>query len=116
MPISSKLLSIMSDRKGMYYAYENDKLVGVVLLTHAEKGYSFATIEYIVVGPEAQGKGVGTRMINSIKSNPQFFINDYQGKIDAYVNSDNMPSKRAFLKNKYVLPLWAENGELYVRI
>jgi RimJ/RimL family protein N-acetyltransferase len=49
-----------------------------------------------------QGKGIGTRMIKSIKENPDFFTySKHKGEIYASVEHSNEVSIRAFLKNGF---------------
>ena len=100
-PVSQYLITLLGSRNNIYYAYDNNNLAGVVLVAKPMPNYSFTTVEYIVVNPEMQGKGIGTRMISSLKSNPMFFAEGYKGNIDAFVNAKNIPSQKAFLKNKF---------------
>lgn len=101
-PISQHLTSLVNNKKNMFYAYANGKVVGVVLIARPEKDYEFATIDYIVVDPKIQGQGVAVRMISSIKDNGEFFADGYLGKIDAFVDSHNTASQRALKKSGFV--------------
>ena len=100
-PLSRTFHNILGWGNNWFYAFEGEELVGSCLLHNPVPNYNFATIEYIVVNPKYQGKGVGTRMISSIRHNPQCFIGNYKGLISAFVNPDNTASKKAFLKNKF---------------
>ena len=59
-------------------------------------------IEYFVVLPQYQNRGIGTRIISAINRNPQFFgecMNTFSTCIDA----KNIPSQKVFNRNGYGL-------------
>ncbi len=57
---------------------------------------------YLIVNPDYQGQGVGTRVINSVTNNIDFFtVHPSDCAISAYVHRDNYPSMRAVLKNGF---------------
>ena len=86
----------------LYYCFENDKLVGAVLLGNASLVPENYSIDYIVVNPNFHSNGIGTRMIKSIVSNPNYFNNFTLPKIyNAHVAQSNVASCRAFLKSKF---------------
>lgn len=59
-------------------------------------------INYIIVIPKAQGRGVGTRMLASIKANPQFFShNPFTQTTSAIVHKNNVPSQTIFRRNDF---------------
>lgn len=92
----------LGEYNNIYYAIENDDVVGVAMIREPSDNYDFSSIEYLVVNPEFQYKGVGTRMVASIKNNPEFFVgNKHKGRFIAYVRQENEPSKKVFLKNKF---------------
>ena len=101
-PISRHLTSLVNHKKNMFYAYANNKIVGVVLVSRPEKDYDFATIDYIVVDPKIHGCGIGARMVSSIKENGEFFATGYMGKIDAYVDNHNYASQSVLKKSGFV--------------
>ena len=92
----------LSDDDGIFYAFEGEKLVGVAFVSPPNRYYNYSTIEYLVVNPECHGRGIGTRMITSIKENPDYFVGkEHRGSYVAFVHGDNIASQKAFLKNKF---------------
>ena len=55
---------------GLYYSFEEDQPVGIIFLNDVNSTESI--IEYIVVNPQMQGKGIATRIIKSITNNLEF--------------------------------------------
>ncbi|MGN0961207.1 MAG: GNAT family N-acetyltransferase [Christensenellales bacterium] len=101
-PVSSLFLDFFDDGCNIYYCFDKKILAGAVLISEPYFKDDNSTIEYIVVNPELQGRGIGTRMIKSITSNPQFFVGDkYNGKFVASVSETNLASQKAFLKNNF---------------
>lgn len=82
--------------KDIFYCFEGLEVVGVVLISSDN---NFSVIDYIVVNPIMINKGIGTRIIESIKNNKKYFFRSK--KIDdvyASVHSENLPSQKVFLK------------------
>lgn len=100
----SMLHAYMGDLNNLFFAFEKENPVGVVFMCDAVNNYPYATIEYIVTNPKCRFKGIGTRMVSSIKHNPKMFTtNNYQGKIIAHVRGDNKASEKVMIKNKFKL-------------
>jgi len=103
IPVGDQMMAFLDINSGLYFCFENRDLVGVVFMTEPfNDEFDASMIEYIVVNPDAQGRGVGTRMIKSIKDNPMFFTSGkHRGKIQASVKPSNIASQKAFLKNGF---------------
>lgn len=98
--------------KNMYLllAYDDNNLVGVVILSDKEHDISDdfklgdnqdnMIIDYIIVNPEYQNMGIGTRMIKSIQSNQKVLGKSTEG-ITTVIDNENSHSQRAFLKNNF---------------
>ena len=103
--IADSLKTLIKTDSGMvenlFYAFDDDYLAGLVYVTSPYEGFDETHIEYIIVNPRMKGKGIGTRMISSIKSNPTFFAESYKGTITATIEHTNEASKRAFIKNGF---------------
>ena len=98
-------------------AYEDKELVGTIILNNQSQNISTdfkltdninnLRIEYIVVNPDKQNIGVGTRMIKSIINN-QKVLSNYKpvNGITTDIDNENTASQKAFLKNnfKIVMP------------
>lgn len=87
--------------EGLFYAFDNDYLAGLVYITEPYGDFDETSIEYIIVNPRMKGQGIGTRMISSIKSNPTFFAEGHKGTFAATVEHTNDASKRVFIKNGF---------------
>ena len=87
--------------EGLFYAFDNDYLAGLVYITAPYEDYDETYIEYIIVNPRMKGQGIGTRMISSVKSNPTFFAETHKGTITASIEHTNDASKRVFIKNGF---------------
>ena len=98
-------------------AYEEDVLVGAIILNNQSQNISEdfkladnidnLRIEYIVVNPDKQNMGVGTRMIKSIINNQKTLSNyKHINGITTDIDNENTASQKAFLKNnfKIVMP------------
>lgn len=105
------------DRRNLYFCFnKSSELVGLVYITAPLGKLESSSIEYLIVNPAFQNKGVGTRMIKSIGSNIVYFNNGYLSTgITTSVESDNVASYRAFLKNnfKVVSGNWSDTGKYY---
>lgn len=87
---------------GLFYCFEEEKLVGVYLISQSLDSPNSSDISYLIVNPKMHDRGIGTRMISSIRENSEFFTNRYNTKkIYATVCESNIPSMKAFLKNKF---------------
>ncbi len=83
-------------------------LPGFLPLKKAEEILSLSSDEnntdlnYLIVIPKAQGRGVGTRMLCSIKNNPQFFSqNPLTKTTSAIVHKNNIASQTIFKRNDF---------------
>ncbi|MGN0961205.1 MAG: GNAT family N-acetyltransferase, partial [Christensenellales bacterium] len=65
----------------LFYCFEDNQLVGAILLGNASFAPSIYHIDYLVVNPKLHNKGYGTRMIKSVISNPDFFNNGTTPKL-----------------------------------
>lgn len=81
---------------------------GFLPLDKARRIFNISTIDnntdinYLVVIPKAQGRGVGTRMLSSIKNNPSFFSHSlYTQTTSAIVHKNNIASKTIFYRNGF---------------
>ena len=106
-----------NDRCNLYFCFNDDKdLIGATYVTAPIGRNTDSTIEYIVVNPKFQRAGIGTKMIKSISSFDKYFNNGYQSSgFYASVNSENMASSKALLKNNYkvVSTNWTDLGKHY---
>ena len=106
-PLSDTFVELQSedglDNEGYFYAFEGDRLAGIVYITTPLEQYEETSIEYIVVNPNMRKRGIATRMISSIKDNPTFFSENHQGAFVATVDHTNEGSKRAFMNNGFVV-------------
>lgn len=84
---------------GLYFAYENNDFVGILKTSEPFGNNSHATIEFIVVNPQLQGNGYGTRMI---KSASKHLISDISHGIMSSVEYGNTASAKAFEKSGFV--------------
>lgn len=95
-------------------AYENSILIGTALLSINSKDIKTAFNSYtlpnnlkiliLVVNPNKQNTGIGTRMIKSIIDNQVFFskeINTFGISTD--IHNKNISSQKAFLKNNFTV-------------
>lgn len=77
-------------------------LVGLVYMTSPIGRNTSSTMEYIIVNPRYRGKGVGTKMVESVNNNLDFFNNWFESDgVFVSVQSENIASSRVFLKNNY---------------
>ena len=91
-------------------AYDDNNLIGVVILSDKEHDISDdfklndsknnLIIDYIIVNPEYQNMGIGTRMIKSIQANQKVLGKSTEG-ITTVIDNENTHSQRAFLKNNF---------------
>lgn len=98
------------NRENMFYAFDEGLLVGVVYITEPYKDNDETYIDYLIVNPDMKGRGIGTRMISSIKANPKFFSMRHRGVFTASVEHTNEPSKRMLIKNGFKMykPVFSE--------
>lgn len=105
------------DRCNLYFCFNDNKdLIGATYVTAPIGLNTDSTIEYIVVNPKFQKAGIGTKMIKSISSFNKYFNNGYQSDgFYASVNTENVASSRALLKNNYkvVSTNWTDLGKHY---
>lgn len=85
----------------LFVAYNNNtkKPIGTTLLSHCV-GYRALYpdyLEYIVVNPEMQRQGIGSKMMESMSNYFEFFTSDNLSKsLATYVKNDNLSSKALF--------------------
>ena len=59
-------------------------------------------IEYLIINPDLQNRGFGTRVIMSIKNNRDFFMpKSSHNSLSTFINEDNIRSIRAFEHNGF---------------
>lgn len=97
LPLAPEYLSDDSCQFYQYFAYQNidnnPTLVGTVLINHTDKFEFKNYIEYLIVNPEFQRKGIGTRMLSSIIENPDKFTHsDNPEDLIGYIHKDNTAS------------------------
>jgi len=64
-------------------------------------GKSSLFIDYIVTNPNNRKRGLGTKIIFSIKNNFRFFSSRDIQLIQADIDNENIASRKAFLKNNF---------------
>jgi len=96
-----------------YFCYDDNRLIGLVYLSSPQNEMQDIRIEYLIVNPESQNKGYATRMINSITHNCNYFVGEDCGRVMASVEEKNLPSRKAFLKNNFIVV--AKNESVYGR-
>lgn len=101
-PVTCMFMDFLGEESNIFYCFEDERLIGTAFISGPYSNTDSATIEYIIVDPKAQGRGLATRMIKSITNNPKFFIGEkYNGKIVASIHKENIGSQKAFLKNSF---------------
>lgn len=67
-------------------------------------GFNNTMVDYLVVLPEYQGRGIGTRIVSSITRNPEFFggIVPTNAMLTC-IAGDNIPSQKVFNRNGFGL-------------
>ena len=100
--VSEKPASMVG-KNNLYFCFDdNASFLGLAYMSSPMGNSSYSTLEYIIVNPEFQGKGIGTRMVKSISTYMDYFNNGNQsGGIISSVEVENIASSRAFLKNNY---------------
>ena len=83
--------------------------IGTVLLSHENYEAIYKDhLEYIVVNPDMQGRGVGTKMLESMSTNLGFFTGDTASQsLVTYIKNSNKASIRLFANmgfKKYTPP------------
>jgi GNAT superfamily N-acetyltransferase len=59
-------------------------------------------INYLVVSPKVQGRGIGTRVVKSIMNNPNFFREENENIVySANIHYSNIASRKVFSKNNF---------------
>ena len=87
------------DRMNRFMSYD---LALKALKRSNEHNNSF--MNYIVVNPNRQGRGIGTRMLRSITDNMEFFTgNEQDNVLSANVFYSNKASRKMFEKNDFYL-------------
>ena len=107
----------------LVFALDGDILIGCALLTTENPSIAFSldpantklfpalidkkpkvNIDFIATNPHLRNLGYGTRFIKGIKNNEKILTNEKESSgITANVREDNQPSKKAFLKNDFII-------------
>ena len=59
-------------------------------------------ILYLIVAPQRQGRGYGTRVVSSIKNNIEFFAkNSLHNSLSTQIHDKNIPSQKVFERNNF---------------
>lgn len=86
----------------LYICTKDKDLIGLTLLSLPMGNNNFSTIEYIIVNPNFQNMGYGTKMIKSISKNLDYFSNKNGNKaLISSVNISNYASQKMFIKNEF---------------
>lgn len=105
--LDSYLISFVGDdncEECLFYAFVDGKLCGVVLISPPSNCSDDSCIQYLIVNPALQGKGIGTAMIASIFENGKFFTNNlHKGRFVGLVHEDNIASRKACIKSGFVV-------------
>jgi len=97
-PIGSSMTQRLGNNSNLYLCYDfNQNLIGAL---HLNSQNQIVTIEDMIVSPELQNLGIGTRMITSLKDNAEFFQTEHK-KISSIVNNDNIASMRVIEKTGF---------------
>ena len=92
------------------------ELVGAFLLYNPFTKGDALSIEGMVANPMMVKKGYASRMVASIRDNPEFFGNElHTGKIIAAVHKDNIASQKVFLKNRFRVMKRSEHMAVFDR-
>lgn len=60
------------------------------------------TVEYAIINPNYQGKGIGTMLYKTLKDNIDFFSEyDTPAIIQASIHNENIPSRKTVIKNGF---------------
>lgn len=84
------------DYRSMYYCFNDEVLVGVVLLTSASEFSENNCVEYIITNPNARNCGMGTKMLRSVLSNTQYFFKNNVTNVEAIIDERNVKSLVTF--------------------
>lgn len=100
--VSEKPASL-EGKNNLYFCFDDSaSFLGLAYISSPMGRNKHSTLEYLIVNPEFQGKGVGTRMVKSISTYMNYFNNGNQSNgMLSSVEEDNIASSRAFLKNNY---------------
>ena len=92
-------------------------LVGTLLINHCLRFEFQDYIEYLVVNPHYQNRGIGTQMLSSILQNPSNFTNSENPKnLVGYIHCDNIPSLKLVKKlgfKEFTYPHFDDYNYLY---
>lgn len=67
-------------------------------------------IDYLIINPNNENKGVATRMISSITKNAENFNNGEVNVLSASVHKNNIASQQVFIKNNFA-PLTSKDSD-----
>lgn len=109
--ISDNYFHYVTSTKNVYFykIYYDDKLVGT---THIEKQQNILYMD-ILVFPEFQGNGIGTKIVTDIQND--IFKLGYD-KIEVSIDEKNIPSIRLFEKTGFVFVSKEDELKNYVYI
>lgn len=90
------------DNNKLYFCYDSNIFVGLICTSTPNNEIDDGTIQYIVVNPNLQGKGYGSMMTSSVLHNKdKFFTHKFSNNINASIEEENTPSRRAFENNGF---------------
>ncbi|MBE5738848.1 MAG: GNAT family N-acetyltransferase [Clostridiales bacterium] len=89
------ITAFQADSKGKV---TNPTPLGTVLLSHAGVNTKYRDVlEYIVVNPDIQSKGVGSKLLSSMATDFSFFTEDPESKsLATYIHNKNTASRKLF--------------------
>ena len=115
--ISSGEHSSIKGKSNLYFCFnDNADFVGLAYISAPIGQNKHSTLEYIIVNPEFQRAGIGTKMVKSISTYINYFNNGNEcDGIVSSVEQDNIASSRAFLKNNFrvVSANTSDTGRIY---
>lgn len=88
----------------LYFIFDNsDELLAVSQLSNTKSKFRKA-IQFIAVNPNMQNQGIGSRLINSIINNPDFFNKERQQFLLAAASEQSNTATRRLLKKHNFIP------------
>jgi RimJ/RimL family protein N-acetyltransferase len=119
MPVKGKRPKVhpLSDRE-ITFDYDNEELQAIFQLSKTQNKFTKA-IQFLVVNPQTQNRGIGTRIFNSILTNSEFFkkLKSQLFLVSASEKSNN--ASRRLLKKQGFIPYKKVNNStlcLYIKL